>query len=163
MSTAVPLIFYGSLAALALWATWRDRELVWIGFWLVGGFLISNVLFFLATLEWRPGPYSVIEVMVFFAAMMAWAEERRLRWPLLILCGVNVLSIAATVAFAATIAPNRSQIFLWELTTNICFAVECLLATWVGVADGYRTGRFARVPRSDGRVVAPDAAREDGS
>lgn len=163
MSIAVPLIFYGCLAALAFWATWRDRDLIWLGFWLVFGYLISNALFFLAPLDWRPGVYSVIEVMVFFAASMAWYVEKRHRWQLLILCWANILSIAATVAFAATITPNPRQIFLWELTTNICFAVECLLATWVGVADGYRTGRFVRLPRSDGRAVAPDAARKDGS
>lgn len=156
------LAFYGSLAALSMWSTCRDRDLVWLGAALVGGWAVSNALFFLTPITWRPGPYSVIELLVFYAAGIAWAEDKRRRWPLLILAGINVLSIAANVAFSANFDPTPRQIYLWELTTNLCFAAECLIATWVGLADGYRSGRFGRLPHRDGGGVAPDAARREG-
>ena len=154
-------VFYGSLAFIALYATWRDRDLVWLGWALVGGWAVSNALFFLTPLSWRPGPYSVIELLVLYAAALAWMVDKRARWQLLILAGVNVLSITANVAFSATYSPNARQIYVWELATNLCFAAECLIATWVGIADGYRSGRFGRLSRDSERHMAPDAARRE--
>lgn len=152
--------FYGSLAGLACWATWRDFDLRWIGMWLVAGFVISNALFFLAPLSWRPPVYSVVEFMVLLSASIALAEGKRPKLALVLLGGVTVVSIASNVAFAFENGYTLRQINRWEVTTNLCFAAECLLATWAGIADGYRTGRFARLPRPWRRGVAPDAARE---
>jgi uncharacterized membrane protein HdeD (DUF308 family) len=139
------LVLYGGLAMLAVWSTRHDRELVWLGGWLAAGFVLSNLLHATLAVTYLPGPYSLIECMVLFAASIAWGVHRK-HWPLLVIACVNVLSITANIAFAANFPPSPRQIFLWELTTNIFFAVECLLATAVGVADGYRTGRFVWLP-----------------
>ena len=152
------MLFYGGLAAIALWATWRDFDLRWVGLWLVAGYVITNVMYFTVTVETMVGPYTFIEVMVAIAAMSAWTEHRYSA--LVLLVAINLASIGANVAFAANFPPNVRQIFLWELTTNICFAAECLIAAGVGVSHGYRTGRFTRRLRPGGNHAQPDAARE---
>lgn len=151
---------YGSLALLAFWACMRDRDLVWIGAWLVGGWAISNLMDWYAPPIAAPGPYTLIEMMVLTAVYCAWAEHRpRYRWPLTGIAICNTASIAANVAFAANFPPIRQQIYLWEGTVNMIFAAECLLAIGVGVADGVRTGRFAGWPRLRRHDPQPDARR----
>lgn len=158
MTVVLPLAFYGSLALLALWATWRDFDLRWIGAWLVAGYVLSNALFFTVAVAHRVGPYSFIEVMVAVTAMSAWTEHRYRA--LIGIVVFNLASIGANIAFAVHFPPSQRQIFLWEVTTNICFAAECLIATGVGIAHGYRTGRFSRRLRDSGIDAQPDAARE---
>ena len=152
------MLFYGCLAALALWATWRDFDLRWVGIWLVAGYIITNIMFFTVKVETMVGPYTFIEVMVAIAAMSAWIEHRYNA--LVLLVAINLVSIGANVAFAANFPPDERQIFLWELTTNICFAAECLIAAGVGVHHGYCTGRFTRRLRPGSGDAQPDAARE---
>lgn len=158
MSVFLPLLFYGSLALFAMWATWRDFHLRWVGAWLVAGFVLSNALFFTVPIEHRVGPYSFIEVMVAVTTMSAWTEHRYRA--LIALVAFNLASIGANIAFAVYFPPSRQQIFLWEVTTNICFAAECLIAAGVGIAHGYRTGRFSRRLFPRRRDAQPDAVRE---
>lgn len=149
---------YGVLACVAMWATWRNFELFWVGFWLVFGWAASNLLFAYAPVEARPGPYTVIEMMVALAAFCAFAEHRYKA-----LIGVvmfNVASIAINVAFATLSDPDQRQIYLYEVTTNLCWAGQCLLAAGVGVAHGRRTGRFPHWPLVRRDAAQPDAARE---
>lgn len=136
------LALYGSLAALALWATWRDFYLRPLGLVLAAGFLLSNSLYFASiTAVERAGPYSGIEVLVAAAAFYALAV--RSRWLILVLA-FNLLSIASNIGIAVNNSPDQQQIFAWIVTTNICFAAECVVTTGVGIAHGYRTGRFHR-------------------
>lgn len=151
-------MLYGSLAALALWATWRDHDLYWIGVWLAVGWAVSNMLFATLPPQARPGPYTVIEVLVALSAYFAWAEHRHRA--LVVLVGVNVLSIMANVAFASTISPVPRQIWLYEVTTNMCFAAECLLAAGVGIAHGRRAGRFDSWVGAGRRALEPHVARQ---
>lgn len=139
---------YGFLALLAFWACARDRDLFWIGAWLLGGWGISNLLDWYAPASSAPGPYTLIEIMVLTAVYCAWVEHRRIG--LVLIAIASTASIAANVAFAAIFSPSSRQIYLWEATTNMTFAAECLFAFGVGVAHGYRTGRFPRWSRLRG-------------
>lgn len=158
----VALVFYGLLAGVAFWATFRNSDLMWIGIWLTSGYVISNIFHALLPVSDLPGPYSLIEFMVLFATSIAWDAHRRY-WPLLVLGGVNILSICINIAFASFFPPSGRQVYLFEVTTNLCFAVECLLATGVGLFDGIRSGRFHRLPRLWRRVVASYADRGNGT
>lgn len=133
---------YASLAVLALWATCRDYYLRWLGLWLVGGWLLSNALFFgHVPPSDRVGPYTAIEIMVAVAA--TWAMPERSYWLIAILC-FNLVSIAANIALAINFPPEWRQIYWWDVTTNMCFVGECLFAFGIGVAHGFRTGLFRR-------------------
>lgn len=155
-------LVYGLLAWLAFWACLRDRDLFWIGLWLLGGWGISNLLDWYAPASVAPGPYTLIEIMVLTAAYCAWVEHRpRYVWPLIAIAICNTASIVANVAFAMNYPPTGRQIYLWEWTTNMTFGAECLLAFGVGVADRVRTGRLARWPRLRRDRAEPDAARRE--
>jgi hypothetical protein len=159
------LAFYGALACLAVWSTWsrlapwRGRDDLWtIGAVLMLGFAASNILKATIPIMDQAGPFSFIEVIIAVTAFYVWSLQRsRL---LIALVGLNLASIGANIAFALNFPPTGQQIFLWEVTTNVCFAGECLLASWLGIAHGYRTGRFVRRVRLGGRAAQPDAARE---
>lgn len=166
------LIFFGTLALLAVWATRGDEDLRWIGVCLFIGYALSNALHATMPVSAMPGPYSLIEILVLLATSIAWDAHRncwplfRIRgveimrcWPLLVLGGVNILSICINIAFASLSPATLRQIFVFELTTNICFMVECLLATGAGVANGLRIGRFRRLSGLWIRIVAPNAGR----
>ncbi len=151
------LAVFGALTALTLWSTWRDSELRWVGLWLAASFIVSNILHAKMHVMSLPGPYSMLELMVLIAAAIAW-DARRTHWPLVLLAGISVFSICANVAFAAEYRPGPQQIYVFELTTNLCFVAECLLASVTGLADGFRTGRFRRLSRLRGRNMAANAA-----
>lgn len=159
------LAFYGALAALAVWATWSD-DMWLLGAALMLGFIVSNVVWFAAPVSWRPGPYSSIEVLIAAAAFGALDKAggctRRFAGLVMIL-GVNIVSICANVALVFNTPPNMRQVWLHEVTTNVCFAVECLLAVGVGVAHGYRTGRFHWRPHLRRQAAATLAQPKDGA
>lgn len=152
------LIFYGILAACAMWATWRDDDLRWIGLWLAAGWALSNIVFATLPPVARPGPFSFVEMMVALAAYLAFAEHKYRA--LIGIVALNVASISANIAFAAINDPVWRQIHLYEVTVNLCFAAQCLVTFGVGVAHGRRTGRFHRWPLVRRGVAQPDAARE---
>jgi hypothetical protein len=136
--------FYGSLALLALWATWRERDLRWVGIALVFSWSASNAIWFLGGAESRPGVYTMCEVFVAIAAYMAWDDLRYRMLPVLVL--ICALSTAANVALALQLAPIRTQIHTHEVITNICFALECGVAFGMGVWHGVTSGRFDSWP-----------------
>lgn len=158
-AAGLPLIpVYATFAALALWGTWADDDLRWVGLFLVVSFLTSNWMHAQMAVTSLPGPYSMLEVMVLLATAIAWGIHRNY-WSLVLLAGINVFSICCCVAFAAYFPTGPRQIFLFELTTNLCFAAECLLAAGTGIVHGYRTHRFTRLPWRSGRNLAANANR----
>lgn len=150
------LVFYGALAALAVWATWKDEDLRWIGWMLAAGFCLTNILHFTAPIAAQPGPFTVIEMLVALAAYCAWGALGYR--PLIALVAVNLASICLNIAFAAAGEPSVYQTYVFVVGTNICFAVECFLALGVGIAHGYYTGRFRF--RFRRRPAQPNVARE---
>lgn len=154
----IATLFYGSLALLALWATWRDFDLLWIGLWLFIGFVASNIMFATMPVHDLPGPYTFIETMVATAVVSAWASHRS---PAMIaIVAVNLVSIGFNVAYALNRPPTAYQDYLWVAATNACFAAECLIVIGVGIAHGYRTGRFTRRLRLRRGAAAPAASRK---
>lgn len=154
-------LIYGVLAAAAFWATCRDEYLRWLGLWLLGGWILSNILYFgHVPAADRVGPYTATEIMVAVAA--AWAMAERTKWLTAILA-FNLVSIAANIGLALNYPPDQRQIYLWAVTTNLCFAGECLFAFGIGVGHGFGTGRFRRwfYIRSD--APASGASREGGA
>lgn len=157
-------LFYGLLAALAMWATWHDEDLRWIGLWLVFGWLLSNLLFFSVPVIHRPGPYTFIEMMVALSAYCAWGVHagRRYSKALVAIVVTNLVSIGFNIGFASSFPPVYRQIHLFEIGTNICFGIECVLAFGSGIADGYRIGRFYRWPHFRSSIAQRNARKEHG-
>ena len=154
------LTFYGLLAGLACAATCKDAELRWLGAWLVLGYLISNALYFEGVApSYRVGPYSMIEIMILTAAFCSLISHNR--WPLIGVMGLNLLSIAANIALALYNFPSHRQIYIWDVTTNMCFVGECLLTIGMGVAYEYRSGRFHSLLRSRRQDAQQGAAFKD--
>lgn len=155
---AVALAFYGGLAGMAVWATWHDFDLKPVGIALAFCYIVTNLIGLTVPVPSQPGPYSAIQILIAAMAVHAWGEHRSRR--LIALVCVSLASVGANIAFVLNFPPDQRQIFLWELTTNMCFAGECLLASWLGIAHGYRIGRFAHRVRLDRGLAQPDAARE---
>lgn len=148
------LAFYGGAAALALWASWGDRELRVVGVLLAACFLVSNVLWFLGTVQQRPGVYTFLQVLLAASAYIAWCYSRHElgSGPLrrLGLIGLVVLSVSyiiTNVAFAWTYAGQWELVHLHEVTTNLIFLAECVTTATLGIIDGVRSGRIRRGPR----------------
>ncbi len=167
--------FYGTLCAIALWACWRNGDFFWIAFWLIVNCVATNAIQYGLVLpiedsaarlaavgSLKPGPFTFVEAMTAVAALCAWMDQQNdSRWisrGLVALVGCNLLSICFNVALAAHFLPNERQVFIYEATTNLIFAAECLLAFSIGIADGVRTGRFSRWRRFRGRRAERHAA-----
>jgi hypothetical protein len=110
---------------------------------LAAGFVVSNLLYshHVPPTD-RLGPYTLIEIVVAIGATGALFKQGS--WALVAIIFLNLISISANIALALNIPPNVQQIYAWNVTTNLCFAGECALATWVGLSNGYRSGRFDR-------------------
>lgn len=134
------LFLYGSLAVLALWASWHEMDLRWIGLALVFSFIVSNLTWLFGTIDNRAGAYTMCEILVALAAYMAWEDQRSRALPLLgMICAV---SISANIALSLHQHPIWAQIHTHEVITNLCFALECLTTAGMGIAHGIGTGRF---------------------
>lgn len=164
------IILFAALAGAAFRATHREPDLFWLGAWLVLGFLGSNVVHF-AALEyakvpvlWKPGPYTFFEIMVAVAASCALVvhrHDRRMYWGLVGILCCNVLSICANFAIGwigTNNVPDPRQVFLFELTTNLTFGLECLLATGVGIVSSGRPVHFGPWPHRRRTSAAAGAA-----
>lgn len=150
------VIFYGLFALAAFLATHGDHDLGLIGIFLAGGFLASNALFLFAPVTARPAPYTLIETLVALAAYCAF--EVRGHRALIAIVILNIVSICANVAFSLVFPPDQRQVLAFETTTNLTFAAECVLATWVGIA--YGRGRLAGWLGRRWRSAEPDASQE---
>jgi hypothetical protein len=173
------VVFFAALALLALWACWRDSDLFWVGLWLVGNCVLSNIIQFgfvlpiedpaarlAAVGALKPGLFTFVEAMTAVAVFCAWTDYRHyspgIARSLIALIMCNTVSICFNVALAAYFPPDARQVFLYEATTNLIFTIECLLAFGIGVAHGVWSGRFSRWPRLSRRAAKPHAARAKG-
>lgn len=136
------LAFYGSMAGLALWATWHESDLRWIGAAICFNFLASNAVWLFGPIASRSGVYTMCEILVALAAYMAWEDLRYRALPLLGM--IAAISICANIVFAMQNEPIWTQIHTHEVITNICFTLECVVTFGMGVWHGARAGRFDR-------------------
>lgn len=153
-------IFYSLFAASALAACWHNHDLRWLAYALLGGWAVSNLAVYSGIQAAdRVGIYTTIEMVVSVASFMAWSARRN-RWLIAVVI-VCTMSIIANLAFASILEPKPRQVWLWEVTTNVCFALECVLATGAGLSDGLWLCRFRRWSGL-GQPVADAHARTKG-
>lgn len=147
--------FYAGLAVAACAASWRSFELRPVGIAIVASWAASNAAhMWLASIE-RPAAYTVAEAMVLSMAFLAHVcNGGRM---LVALVAVCVVSIGLNIYTTQYDMPTRS----WELATNVCFGVECILVITVGLYDRTRDwfahGR-ARIALH-GRTTSPKEAK----
>lgn len=125
--------FYAGLAVAACAASWRNEELRPVGLAVVASWAVSNAAHWWITPMERPAAYTVAEAMVLSMAFLAHV------------CGGSRLLVAVVATCVVSIGLNlyatqydevgRS----WEIATNVCFAVECLLIGSAGLYDRTRS------------------------
>lgn len=130
-------LFYGSLALVALWFTWRDPDLRVIGWSLIVSWTVSNAIKLGDMPEDAiPGIYTMLEIIIALMAFVAW-HGRHFMGPLCIVI-FCIISVTSNVVYASILDKTYPAIHLHEIVTNILFALECLAATLSGAAQrGY--------------------------
>lgn len=137
---------YGTLGTAAFLACLWERNLRWVGAWLLVGFAVSNLLDWYAPLAYQIAGYTAIEMLIAVAAICATTTFTP-KAPLLGIVALNLLSIGVNGIFALNSINNlhdQQQKLAWEVTTNIIFAMECAVAIGVGSAHVVRTGVLHR-------------------
>jgi len=128
---------FGALALAASVASWRDLDLRPVGIAVVASWIVSNAAhWYLSPLE-RPAAYTVAEAMVLSTAFLAHV------------CGAGRMTVAIVAVCTVSIGLNLyttrfdtmtlSQINWWEISTNLCFAAECLLVITLGLYERSRS------------------------
>jgi len=158
-----PVVF-GVLAAVTLSSSWRHESLRAIGIMLALGYCVSHFVtyMFLANMmffETRVLVYSFIEVGVGSIAFMLYmcGGSRAL----IAVVAFAMASICANLAILVVTPPNLTPPLetrhLWNLVTNVCFAMECLVVSLKAAADRDRDRRYDRRPSHARLLVARDA------
>ncbi len=123
------LIFYLSLGMIASLATWRDHSRRHLGITILATCVISNVLFFTMPPPIRPAVQPIFDVVIIGAAVAAAWPRRGIDIPIVI----ALASLSACASLAHGIVHNGFG--LWELTTNILYALQCATVSAKGVRD----------------------------
>lgn len=123
-------ISFGCLAALSAWAVWRESEWRWIGAALVASYAASNVVKIFGDIDAVPAVYTGVEIIV---ALMAFAamHTRYHRAALALMC-VSFISIYCNILLAASHDKGGAVVNAHELRTNVLFAIECFITSFVG-------------------------------
>lgn len=133
-------LFYALLALFALGATLGKEGKAQVGGMLFACWVASNLLFWIFPVEMRPAVFPVLDVIFALTAAKA-GKETGSRVPL-VLITLSVLAIAANTAFSITGAGTTRQVYIYEITLNVIFALQCLVTGGWGVADAL--ARFVR-------------------
>jgi hypothetical protein len=118
------------ILGLAVTSTWRSFTLRPVGLALAVSYAASNAVhYYLSPIE-RPPAYTVAEVAVLSMAFLAHVcGASRLT---VAIVAVSVLSILSNFYISTYDTLTKAQNNTWELATNLCFAVECLLTAGAG-------------------------------
>jgi hypothetical protein len=166
-------LVYLAFACAAFAMTWGssepDADLRLVGAALAVSWLLSNawsVTMPKAPHELKATLYTVIEIAVALTAMGV--TLHRLCWLMIAVVSVAAFSCSANVIYAITPSPAWSQTHLHEVSTNICFALECVLAVWAGwrirreraggIGEFNRPSRYRLDPQFDGSPSSPARA-----
>lgn len=152
-------LFYASAVGAALWLSWPDEDLRFVGLALLFSFIISNLLWWLAPAASRPGVYSMLELLIVLSAALAYGQRRE--WGLAGVVVAAIGSIAANIGFASLSKPSIEHIRTYETVTNVAFLIECSLCAWVGGLNSVRIGRFSRLFDRGRRDIKPHARSKD--
>lgn len=139
-------------AGLAMWSVWPDGDTRAIGVALCASLLGSNLAhMYLASVE-RPAAYTVLEVMIAATAMLARVcGGSVLLVPLVI---VSFLSVTSNLVYSLHLAPTVMQTQTWEIWTNVCYVLECVLIFWTGMKQRVGVRRRRNHDRRDAPVHA---------
>jgi len=157
------IAFYGALATAAIWATWHEKHLRTLGAVLVIDWAISNLTFGSDT-QTRAGVYTMLEIMVLATAYVVsvFSRDRTTRWLMAVIGIVAVLSIGCNIVLAYIGQPTRPQQYVHDAATNLCFAIECVMAFSAGIHDGVGIGRFNNWLRGGRSAASVDALEAEG-
>lgn len=140
-------VLYAGLAAIALAASWRDFDLRPVGIAVAISCAASNASHYWLSQPERPAAYTVAEALVLSMAFLSHVcGASRM---LVALVAVCIVSIGLNVHMTTIERATDAQINLWELQTNLCFGVECLLVIASGLHERLRR---PRTWHTDGRA-----------
>lgn len=152
-------LFYAVVAGVTLWASWADHAVRPVGYALVFSYLASNAAhMWLAPVE-RPQAYTVCEAavmsMAFFAHVMGASRA------MVAVVAVSVVSVALNYYVSTFDIMTRAQTVTWEVATNLCYLLECLLVTSAMIYDqsGARDWLAGRRARSSFHGRAADKGK----
>jgi hypothetical protein len=146
----VATAFYGAFALFAFAATVGKPGKTQVGITLALCWLASLGLWLGFPVEWRPAIFPILDVIFALTAAKAYMETGS-KAPLL-LVGLSVLAISASLAFVILLASGISTAGSWrhviayEISLNVIFVFQCIVTGGWGVADV--VGRLVRFDRS---------------
>jgi len=160
------------LVLTASTVSWHNHEIRNICFALLLSWAVSNLTAITLPFDYRVLIYPVLEVIVGLMAGGAWlvmrftpGDSRSSEGQLVCIAivVVTLISVACVVNYAGTITSGQGDRYLFVLSTNICFAVECILAGAWGVRDAlHRAVGIARLFHSAGPPVGANASAVEG-
>ena len=155
-------LVFAILVMLVNAITWPVPNVRGLGVVLAVGCVVSNLV---ATGDQstRAGVYSMIEILVMAVAFISYtfAPTFTGRNLLRVIAAVSLLSVCVNVAYLGVLPASKAQQHLYDIATNVTFAIECILAGATGVCIGLGNGRFSRsVGRWRGGARAHDIARQ---
>jgi len=151
----VRFVGFALLVAVALWAVWRDEGLSPVAWALAVSYLGSNAAHYGLAITEQPQAYTVCETAVLSMAFFAHVYNgSRL---MIAVVALSMVSIGSNFWASSFDVLTKSQTYNWTATTNLIFAMECLLVTAAGVHDR------ARARLRDGRGLFAFHGRPAGA
>lgn len=150
-------ISFGFLAALSLWAAWRDDEWRVVSFALILSYVVSNVAVHFAEPVVRPGIYTSTEVIIALTAVMAAYGRYRIASILMLI--FTFASVACNLELSGS-AMTKFDLYTHEVRTNILYIAENLCVILTGVRQRDHFGDWFSFNRRDDTVDA--FAKETG-
>lgn len=132
------------LGAVAVnFATWHAPNVRSLGVVLAGGCIVSNLVAN-GDQGTRAGVYSMVEILVMASAFTSYtftpgATGRKL---IRAIACVSLLSVCANIAYLGVLPASKAQQHLYDIATNLTFAIECILAGVTGVCVGMGNDRI---------------------
>ena len=152
-------IAFGFLAALSLWAAWRDADWRGIAGALVVSYVMSNLSCLYLDVQARPAVYTSTEIVIALMAFMA-AHGRYYRAASVLLC-LTFISVFCNLSLAFTYSIKWADVHAHEVRTNLIYVAENLITIWVGMRQrDHITGWFGGHSRNDSSDALAQEASE---
>ena len=144
-------IIFGFLAALSLWAAWRDSEWRSVAGALVVSYVASNLTVHFVDIAAKPAIFTSTEIVIALMAFMA--AHGKYHWSASVLLVLTFASVFCNLTLAFTYRITWSDIHAHEIRTNLIYVAECLLTIATGIRQrGYfdrRTGDHIHADTTD--------------
>lgn len=150
-------ISFGFLAALSMWAAWRDDEWRVVSFALFLSWIVSNITVHFAEPLTRPGIYTSTEVVIALTAVMSAYGRYRIASILVLI--FTFASVVCNLELSGS-AMTKLDLYTHEVRTNILYIAENLCVILTGVRQRGRFGDWFNFNRRNDTVDA--FAKETG-